>query len=219
MDSSELRLAVGTGEITASLHGRGRTLVALGHGAGSTRRTPFLLRCADFLASTGRAALLFNFPYSEARRRIPDPAPVLEGCVRDVAAYARAELGAERLVLGGRSMGGRMCSQAAAAGLACDGLVLLGYPLHPPGKPERLRDAHLDALHAPMLFVQGTRDAFARRDLLQAVLARLGPRATLHSLEDADHSFAVPRRAGKTPAEVEAGVFAAVRAWLDARSL
>jgi hypothetical protein len=219
MTAAEARIAVGTETVSASLHGTGETLVALGHGAGSTRRTPFLLRCADDLAASGRAVLLFNFPYSEARRRFPDPAPVLEACVAAVAGYARAELGARRLVLGGRSMGGRMASRAAAAGLACEGLVLFGYPLHPPKQPERVRDAHLYDLRPPLLFVQGTRDAFARWELLQGVLARLGPRATLHQVEGGDHSFAVPRRGGRRPEEVEAAIFAAVRGWLEAHGL
>ncbi len=219
MSGDLLRIAVGDQWVTASVHGEGRTLVALGPGAGGTRQTPFLVRAAQALAAGGRRALLFNFPYAEARRRIPDKRAVLEACVAAVAARARDELGAERLVLGGRSMGGRMASQAVAAGLAADGLVFFGYPLHPPGQPERLRDAHLDALHVPMLFVQGTRDAFARADLLAAVLARLGARASLYALEGADHSFAVPRRAGRTQAEIEAEVFGALQAWLEARAL
>lgn len=219
MTPTELRIAVGDQAVSASLHGAGATLVALGPGAGGTRHTPFLLRVADALAASGRRVLLYNFPYTEARRRIPDRRPVLEACVAAVAARARGDLRAERLVLGGKSMGGRMAAQAVAAGLQADGLVFLGYPLHPPAQPERLRDAHLYGLATPMLFVQGTRDAFARWDLLTPVLARLGERATLHALEGADHSFAFPRRAGRSPAEVEAEIFGALRAWLDARSL
>ncbi len=218
MIPGEVRIAVGDQSVTASLHGEGRTLVALGPGAGGTRHTPFLLRVADALGASGRRVLLFNFPYNEARRRIPDRRPLLEACVAAVAARAR-ELGAERLVLGGKSMGGRMAAQAVAAGLAADGLIFLGYPLHPTGQPERLRDAHLYGLSTPMLFVQGTRDAFAHWELLTPVLARLGERATLHTLEQADHSFAVPRRTGRTPADVEAEVFGALRDWLDARAL
>ena len=100
-------------------------------------------------------------------------------------------MGASRVVLGGRSMGGRIASQIVAGGTAADGLVFLGYPLHPPGKPEALRDRHLPQIDAPMLFVQGTRDAFARPDLLAAVLEKLGPKAWVHRVEDGDHSFAV----------------------------
>jgi predicted alpha/beta-hydrolase family hydrolase len=136
-----------------------------------------------------------------------------------VAAHARAALGASRLVLGGKSMGGRIASQAVAAGLPADALVFLGYPLHPPGRFDTLRDRHLPAIIAPMLFVQGTRDAFARPDLLAAVLGGLGDRATLHSIEDGDHSFVVPRRTGRAPVQIEAEVAAAIASWLAARGL
>lgn len=116
-------------------------------------------------------------------------------------------------------MGGRIASQSVAQGLAAEGLVFLGYPLHPPGRFDALRDRHLPAITAPMLFVQGTRDAFARPDLLAAVLTGLGDRATLHSIEDGDHSFAVPRRTGRTPAQIEAEVASAIVSWLAARGL
>jgi predicted alpha/beta-hydrolase family hydrolase len=116
-------------------------------------------------------------------------------------------------------MGGRIASQAVAQGLRAEGLVFLGYPLHPPGRFETLRDRHLPAITAPMLFVQGTRDAFARPDLLATVLGGLGHRATLHSVESGDHSLAVPRRAGRAPAEVEGEVASAIGAWLAARGL
>ncbi len=205
------------GPVSASVHGEGPTVVALAHGAGGDRRTGLLVRLASALAADGRRAVVYNFPYSEARRRAPDPPAVLEATVSAVAGHLRSELGAATVVLGGKSMGGRIASQAVAKGLACDGLVFLGYPLHPPGQFDRLRDGHLPAVSAPMLFVQGTRDAFARPDLLAAVLGGLGERATLHSIEDGDHSFAVPRRAGRTPAEVEAEVAQAVSRWLAAR--
>jgi predicted alpha/beta-hydrolase family hydrolase len=115
-------------------------------------------------------------------------------------------------------MGGRIASQAVAKGLAADGLVFLGYPLHPPNRFEALRDRHLRDVPSDMLFVQGTRDAFARADLLDAVLAGL-PRATRHSIDGGDHSFAVPRKAGRAPAQVEADVVSAITRWLDARAL
>ena len=205
--------------MSASLHGAGQTAVVLGHGAGSDRRHPRLLALAEALAASGRGAVLFNFPYRERGGRAPDPAPVLEGTAQAVGEYARARLGAARLVLGGRSMGGRIASQAVAAGAQAEGLVFLAYPLHPPGRPEILRDRHLPRITAPMLFVQGTRDAFARFDLLEATLARLGDRATLHRVEGGDHSFSVPKRSGRPPAEVEAEVQRAVLDWLAARGL
>ncbi len=207
------------GPVSASLHGRGRPLLALGHGAGGDRRTGLLVRLAEAVAETGRAALLYNFPYSERRRRVPDPPAVLEATVVAVAAHARAALGTSALVLGGKSMGGRIASQAVAKGLGAEGLVFLGYPLHPPGRFDTLRDTHLPGIAVPMLFVQGTRDAFARPDLLAAVLGRLGERATLHSIDGGDHSFAVPRGTGRAPAQVEEDVASAITAWLSARGL
>jgi predicted alpha/beta-hydrolase family hydrolase len=217
MDTVEI--ATESGPVSASVHGEGRTLLALGHGAGGDRRAGLLVRLAAALASGGRRVVLFNFPYTEARRRVPDKPAVLEATITAVAAHARERLGASKLVLGGKSMGGRIASQAVAQGLRADGLVFLGYPLHPPGRFDALRDRHLPAVSAPMLFVQGTRDAFARPDLLASVLAGLGDRATLHTVEDGDHSFAVPKRAGRTAAEVEAEVASAISSWLAARGL
>jgi predicted alpha/beta-hydrolase family hydrolase len=214
-----IEIETGHGAVTASLHGEGPTVVALGPGAGGDRRTGLLVRLAEALAESGRRVMLHNFPYGEKKKRIPDRPAVLEATVSAVAAYARGTLGASRLVLGGKSMGGRIASQAVAGGTAADALVFLGYPLHPPGRFDTLRDRHLAALSIPMLFVQGTRDAFARPDLLAAVLARLGERATFHPIEGGDHSFAVPRRTGRAPAQVEAEVASTIDGWLSARGL
>jgi uncharacterized protein len=208
-----------SGPVSASVHGEGGTVLALAHGAGSDRRTGLLVRLAGTLAAGGRRVVLYNFPYTEARRRAPDKPAVLEATVTAVARYVRDDLEASALVLGGKSMGGRIASQAVAQGLRAEGLVFLGYPLHPPGRFETLRDRHLPGVEAPMLFVQGTRDAFARPDLLAAVLGGLGNRATLHCVEGGDHSFAVPRRAGRSPAQVEGEVGSAIEAWLGARGL
>ena len=204
---------------TASLHGHGETVVVLGHGAGGNRRTPMLLALADALARSGRAALLYNFPYAERRGRRPDPPGVLEGASRAAARLAVEKTAARHVVHGGRSLGGRIASQIVAAGEPAAGLVLLAYPLHPPGRPEQLRDGHLARVAVPMLFVQGTRDAFARPDLLAGVLSSLGERATLHSIEGGDHSFGVPRRGGRTPAQVEAEVVSVIADWLSARGV
>lgn len=206
------------GAVSASVHGPGGgTVVALGPGAGGSRRTPQLLAVAESLAAGGRTAVLFNFPYTDARRKAPDPPARLEATIAAVARHCRDALGAGRLVLGGRSMGGRIASQAVAKGLTrAEGLLFLAYPLHPPGRPDALRDAHLGDIAVPMLFVQGTRDAFAREDLLRATLDRLGPRATLHQVPGGDHSFETPRRQGRSPAVVLQDVLAAVARWLDA---
>ena len=212
----ERRIDVREGHtVSVSVHGAGETALLLGHGAGGTRKTPLLLGLAEALAATGRRAVLFNFAYSEGSRRVPDKAPLLEATVAACARFVRDELGAQRLILGGKSMGGRIASQAVAKGLPAEGLVFLGYPLHPPGKPEALRDRHLPSVAVPMLFVQGTRDAFARWDLLEATLARLGERVTLLRIEGGDHSFAVPKRTGQTAADVERLIFAGVVSWLE----
>jgi len=195
------------------VHGVGETAVVLAHGAGGNRRTPLLITVADGLAAAGHRVVLTNFPYTENKRRAPDPPALLEATIDAVAAFAEGTLGARSVVLGGKSMGGRMASQLAARGRPAAGLVFLGYPLHPPGRVDALRDAHLGRIEAPMLFVQGTRDAFARWDLIESVTARL-PRAELHRVEDGDHSFRVLKRTGRTPAEVEAAIVSAIASWL-----
>jgi len=204
---------------TASLHGRGETVVVLGHGAGGNRRTPMLLALAEALAGSGRAALLYNFPYAERRTRRPDPPRALEAAARAAARLALEKTGALRVVHGGRSLGGRIASQVVAAGEPAAGLALLAYPLHPPGRPEQLRDAHLSRITVPMLFVQGTRDAFAREDLLARTVSGLGPRAELARVAEADHSFAVLRRSGRTGDEVLREVESALLGWLERHGL
>lgn len=215
----DLRIPVPAGDVGGSVFGSGGTVIVLGHGAGGNRRTPQLVRFAESLAASGRTVLLYDFPYTDRGRRAPDPPAVLEGTTRAVGDFARASLGAVRLVHGGRSMGGRIASQAVAAGAPAHGLVFLGYPLHPPGKPGQLRDRHLPRIDAPMLFLQGTRDTFARPDLLDAVLRHLGAKATLHRIEGGDHSFGVLKRSGRTGTEVEAEVERVILAWLGEKGL
>jgi uncharacterized protein len=212
-------LRVPGADASASVHGKGTTVVVLGHGAGGTRRTPMLVALADALAASGRSALLYNFPYAERGGRRPDPPAVLEATTRAVAALALHATGATRIVHGGRSMGGRIASQVVAAGERADGLAFLAYPLHPPGQFEKRREAHLPSIEAPMLFLQGTRDAFAREDLLLALMERLGPRAELHRVAEADHSFGVLKRTGRTPQDVLAEVRHTLLAWLDRHGL
>lgn len=195
------------------MHGDGETAVVLAHGAGGNRRTPLLTTVAEGVAAAGHRVILMNFPYTEDKRRAPDPHALLEATIDAVATYAEGTLGARRVVLGGKSMGGRMASQLVARGRPAAGLVFIGYPLHPPGRVDSLRDAHLERIAAPMLFIQGTRDALARWDLMEAVAARL-PRATLHRVEDGDHSFRVLKRTARTPAEVEAGIVSAITSWM-----
>lgn len=205
-------MEIGGKPVTASAHGRGGTTLVLSHGAGGRRTMPWLVAFAELMAERGRRVLLHNFPYSEAGGRRIDPTPVLETTVAAFVAEARRS-GASRVVAGGRSMGGRMASRAAAAGLAVDALLFLAYPLHPPGEFEKLRDAHLPAITVPMFWVQGTRDAFARPDLLDATLARL-PRATLLPVEGGDHGFAMPRGARRAADDVRRGIVDGVDSWL-----
>jgi predicted alpha/beta-hydrolase family hydrolase len=212
-------LRVPGADASGSLHGAGTTVVVLGHGAGGTRRNPMLVALAEALAGSGRIVLLYNFPYADRSLRRPDPPAVLEATTRAVAALALEATGAKRIVHGGRSMGGRIASQVVAAGERADGLAFLAYPLHPPGQFEKRREAHLPKVEAPMLYVQGTRDAFAREDLLLALMEKLGPRAELHRVAEADHSFGVLKRSGRTPADVQAEVRDALLAWLDRHGL
>jgi predicted alpha/beta-hydrolase family hydrolase len=179
------------GRISTQMDGPGDgPILVLAHGAGGTMRNPLLDGFAAGLAAAGVTCLRFNFLYSEKGRRSPDRQPLLREAWS--AAFARAtELG-DPAWAGGKSMGGRMASMMVADGeLDADGLVFVGYPLHPPGKPDRLRDEHLGRIEVPMLWLQGTADPFARWDLLERVLGRLGKRATLHRVEGGDHSFRV----------------------------
>ena len=167
-------------------------VLVLGHGAGSGMRSPFMAGFAEAIGKLRIATLRFDFPYMRAGRRAPDRAPVLVEAWREAFAAGVERASGRPVFAGGRSMGGRIASMAAAEGMPAAGLVFLGYPLHPPGRPDKIRDAHLDAIAVPMLFLQGTRDTFARPELLAAVLARLRPRAELVSIEGGSHAFRVP---------------------------
>ena len=191
------------------------TVVVLAHGAGSDLTNPLLAGVADGLARNGFPSVRFNFPYRERRGRVPDRAPVLEASYRAVLEQVRAdgELRPRRAVIGGKSLGGRMASHLAAAGAPIDGLLLLGYPLHPAGKPTQLRSAHLARIAVPMLFLAGTRDALCGLDLLRDALSGLRG-ATLHVIEDGDHSFAVRKRSGRDAAAVLDEIVQATVRWL-----
>jgi predicted alpha/beta-hydrolase family hydrolase len=194
----------------------------LAHGAGGNQMSPFMVEFASGLAERGIDAVTFNFLYSEARRRLPDRNDKLETCWRAVIAAARSgALGAEMvrgaLAIGGKSMGGRVASQVAAAdaeGIAA--LVLLGYPLHPPGRPDQLRTRHLPAISVPMLVVQGERDAFGTPGELRPVLGKLKAKPELYVVEGGDHSFKVPKAAGSPQAQVRARVLDEIERWLRA---
>lgn len=179
-------------------------IYVLAHGAGAGMRHKFLESMAAALAERGVATLRYQFPYMEAGIKRPDSPRVAEATV-EAAVRQAAEITPELpIIAGGKSFGGRMTSGAAARGLlpGVRGLAFLGFPLHPPGKPGTERADHLDQVTVPMLFLQGTRDTFAKLDLLEDVSRRLGPRSTLHLVQGGDHSFAVPRSAGRSPAEL-----------------
>jgi len=174
----------------------GLTLI-LGHGAGAGQTSDFIVSFASGLAARGIDTVTFNFSYMEQGRRIPDPNERLEASYRAVieAVRERIKPTGDELAIGGKSMGGRIASQVAAAGIGdLAGLVFLGYPLHPPGRLDRLRAKHLTAIKAPMLFVQGSRDAFGSPDELRPIITRLEPPADLYVVEGGDHSFKVPKR-------------------------
>jgi uncharacterized protein len=157
---------------------------------------------AGALRERGIAIVRFNFPYREQGSRRPDPMPTLMSCMKAVAEHARATLRPRKLVIGGRSMGGRTASMLVAEGFVCDGLLLFAYPLHPAGKSDKLRDAHLPRIPVPVLCINGTRDTLCRRDLMDGIVASLRSNWRMHWLEAADHSFHVLKSSGKTDSEV-----------------
>jgi predicted alpha/beta-hydrolase family hydrolase len=185
--------------------------VLLAHGAGADMNAATLTTVADALAAAKVPSLRFNFPYRAAGRRAPDRAPVLEAAVGEAAVELsrRSKLPPERLVLGGRSMGGRICSMVAAETSAL-GLVLLGYPLHPPGRPTQLRVEHFARLRMPALFVSGTRDAFGTPAELKQQTKKLKGRVSYHWVDTGDHGFKPLKSSGATVAEVLEDVAAAV---------
>jgi len=189
--------------------------LVLAHGAGAGQMSPFMVRAAHALTSRGMTTATFDFPYITAHRKVPDRTPVLEAAWREAIDAARKELGDLALFIGGKSMGGRIASHVASQGGIGDiaGLVFLGYPLHPPGKSEQRRDAHLPAIAEPMLFVQGSRDTFGTAAELATLLPSL-QRATLHEIAGGDHSFKVPGgKSTQEPAFEE--VMNAVAAWTE----
>jgi predicted alpha/beta-hydrolase family hydrolase len=169
----------------------GSPVLVVGHGAGGDMHAPLLAGFVDGLAEQGIGSLRFNFPYKQLGRRAPDPPAVLKEAFTAAFEEARRRAGDAGVFVGGKSLGGRIASLVVAEGMPAAGLVFVGYPLHPPGKPERLRDEHLDRIEVPMLFLQGTRDPFARWDLLTRVIEGLGGRAVLEPVEGGDHSFRV----------------------------
>lgn len=199
-----ITLEVGDAAVSAVFAGPEDSFATLvvAHGAGAGMDHPFLVGFTRALNELGVATLRFNFPYREAGRKFPDRPPAAIATWRAAMEAASSRSAGRPLWAAGKSFGGRMASMAVAEGMPAAGLVYLGYPLHPPGKPEKLRDEHLYGLTLPMLFLQGTRDTFATPELLEAVAAKIGPSATVEWREGGDHSFAV---AGAKRSADEAG--------------
>lgn len=198
---SALTLTVGDAE-TSGIYARPESpfaTIVVAHGAGAGMDHPFLSGFTRAMNDDGAATLRFNFPYREAGRKFPDRPPKAIATWRAAMEEAKNRSDGEPVWAAGKSFGGRMASMAVAEGMEAAGLVYLGYPLHPPGKPEKIRDEHLYGLTLPMLFLQGTRDTFATSNKLESVVAGVGPSATLLWVDGGDHSFNVA--GNKRPAE------------------
>jgi len=176
-------------EILKPYTGTFETAVLLAHGAGQGMNSPFMTHFHTELAKHGFLSVRFNFEYMEAKRRIPDPQSKLQARYRAIVREVMAQYRPKRLIIGGKSMGGRIASYIAADTPEVNALLFLGYPLHPPGKPDQLRDQHLYGQKIPMLFVSGTKDSLARRDLLETVVGKIGNNATLVWIDGGDHSL------------------------------
>ena len=218
-------IAVGDQETTGLIYPADSTrrlsaTLVLAHGAGAGQASGFMVEFANGLAARGVDVVTFNFLYTEQRRKVPDRAPALEACYRAVVqgVCRHPLLAGNRVFVGGKSMGGRIASHLAAAGddtaEAIAGVVLLGYPLHPPGKPDQLRVAHLPDIRVAVLVVQGERDPFGSPDELRPYFAPLGHGATIHAVESGDHSLARPKSASPSTSETYGRFQDTIAAWM-----
>ncbi|MDO9711624.1 alpha/beta hydrolase family protein [Paracraurococcus lichenis] len=216
---TRISIAVGDQHSVSGLLDRpdgARALLVLAHGAGAGMEHPFMAAVAAGLAARRIATLRYQFPFMEAGSKRPDRPALAEAAVRAAVAAATERAPDLPLFAGGKSFGGRMTSQAQAAGPlpGLRGIVFLGFPLHAAGTPSDLRAEHLARVQVPMLFLQGTRDALADLGLLRSVVAGLGTRATLHEIAGADHSFHVPVRSGRTEVQVLDAMLDALAGWM-----
>jgi predicted alpha/beta-hydrolase family hydrolase len=223
-EAAKLTIAVNDSDsVTAMLYppakkSRLHVTIILGHGAGADQMSGFMRMVANGMASRGFDVMTFNFVYKEQGRGAPDPTAKLEACYRAVidAAIKHRKLKGNKLVIGGKSMGGRIASQVAAEdSKGIDGLVFLGYPLHPPGRLDKMRDEHLPKIKAPMLFVQGSRDAFGTEEEIRAIIKKHRLSATLFAIKGGDHSLKVPKSAGTTQQDVYDSVFERILGWSE----
>jgi predicted alpha/beta-hydrolase family hydrolase len=226
MSATEFKVQVNTAEsVTAFLYpaakkNRAGVSVILGHGAGANQLSGFMRLFASGLAERGCDVVTFNFLYTEQGRKLPDPKARLELCFRAVidTVVKHKKLKGNRLVIGGKSMGGRIASQVAAEdGENIDGLVFLGYPLHPPGRRDKLRSEHLPKLKVPMLFVQGSRDAFGSEPEIATLIKKLKLPATLYAIEGGDHSLKVTKSSTVPQSQVYDQAMDAIARWCSSR--
>jgi uncharacterized protein len=214
---TEIDLGPGQGSVTALRYDPmtpARATLVLAHGAGAGQTHPWMVGTATGLAERGVRVLTFNFPYVEAGRHIPDRSEVLIPCFRAVVAHARELAGSSPLFIGGKSLGGRMASHLAADGAAgVSGLVCLGYPLHPPGRPDQLRVSHLPRINIPVLIVQGSRDAFGTPDEIRSHVT--GLQLELAVIEGGDHSFKQAKKLAPDPEAARASLLDGIVRFLD----
>ncbi len=211
VDSLSALFDVPRGETRASA-------ILLANGAGFHMEAPFMAQVAEGLAARGFPTLRFNYAYKErqvreGKTRPPDPMPVLEAAHATALAALADRCEGRRILLAGKSLGGRVSSHLAAKDHPCSGLILLGYPLHPPRRPEKLRSEHFAAIAQPALFLQGTRDSLCDLELLETALQRYGGHATLARIQDADHGFQVLKRTGRSAEEVLQDLLDRIAAW------
>lgn len=189
-------------------------VLVLAHGAGADMNHEYMSYFAEHLCSKDLAVARFNFRYTDEKRRAPDKQPVLENTYREAIEQVIAERSPKRLFIGGKSMGGRIGSHIVASGVDADGLVYLGYPLHAPGRPDRLRDEHLAAIKVPQLFVEGTRDPFCPLDTLTEVIGKRRLKADVVVIEGGDHSLKVRKSSGRSTRQAWDEAIAAIGKWI-----
>lgn len=213
----EWKVAVGDEQTSAiyepATSGKDVALFVFAHGAGGNMLDRGMTATANALRANGLGVVRFNFLYKEKKSGRPDPMPRLIATARAVIAHAQREFAPSRVVIGGRSMGGRAASMLAAEGFDAAGLLLLAYPLHPAGQPEKLRDAHLGAIRMPVLCFNGTRDALCTRDLMERALTTVKAPWEMEWIDGADHMFHVLKSSGRTDAEVMAQIGRAAGEW------
>ncbi|MDQ4065690.1 MAG: alpha/beta fold hydrolase [Actinomycetota bacterium] len=211
------KLATAAAQITVVVDGpqEPREVLVLAHGAGASLDSPFMDFFAEALSSDTRAVARFNFAYMEVGRKSPDRQEVSERTYAEVVDHLRSTVEPKRLLVGGKSYGGRIASHAVASGMQVDGLVFLGYPLHPPGRPDRIRDAHLYDIATPMLFLAGTRDPFCPLPTLEKVVANLIAPSEVAVIDDGDHSLKVRKSSGRDTEAAWSEAARAIDDWLS----